>query len=278
MYLADLTSMKTKLKTEVKPEVTTDASSDTNKTSPSSDKTTDGAGDGEVKVKTEPGAATTQTASGKEAKDAGKKTSSGEKPRLGISEAVRAEMERIVAENRRIQDLATTVHQKNHEIMLKVHTRGRSRNNVLSLTQFSHLSPRPPSAETFPLLPDIPLRRFPSILISATVFCFISSFHVPKPFQPSHDHRYRFHPFILQDLLISSMFYRLTLHFANLQEHQTPQISELCCKCCREYENVPGFAIIFLRKIENIAKLKTATNLKCCKCAVLFRLLPLPLS
>ena len=113
--------MKTKLKTEVKSEPTSDASSDTNKKSPSSDKT-DGAGDTEVKVKTEPGVATTQTP--KEVKDAGKKTSAavaGEQRRLGISEAVRAEMERIVTENRRIQDLATTVHQKNHEIMLKVH-------------------------------------------------------------------------------------------------------------------------------------------------------------
>ena len=121
-FVLDLSSMKTKLKTEVKSEPTTEPSGDTNKKSPSSDKS-DGPGDAEVKVKTEPGAATTQTP--KEAKDAGKKTSSaaGEQRRLGISEAVRAEMERIVAENRRIQDLATTVHQKNHEIMLKVQTR-----------------------------------------------------------------------------------------------------------------------------------------------------------
>ena len=121
MYLSDLSSMKTKLKTEVKSEVTAEPSSDTIKKSPSSDKS-DGPGDAEVKVKTEPGAATTQTP--KEAKDAGKKTASavaGEQRRLGISEAVRAEMERVVTENRRIQDLATTVHQKNHEIMLKVH-------------------------------------------------------------------------------------------------------------------------------------------------------------
>ena len=121
MFSSDLSSMKTKLKTEVKLEVTAEPSSDTNKKSPSSDKG-DGPGDAEVKVKTEPGAATTQTS--KEAKDAGKKTSAavaGEQRRLGISDAVRAEMERIVAENRRIQDLATTVHQKNHEIMLKVH-------------------------------------------------------------------------------------------------------------------------------------------------------------
>ena len=38
------------------------------------------------------------------------------------------------------------------------------------------------------------------------VFCLISSLDVPEPFQPSHNHRYRFHPCFLQDLLISPVF------------------------------------------------------------------------
>ena len=40
------------------------------------------------------------------------------------------------------------------------------------------------------------------------VLGFVSSFHVPAPFQPStsHDHRYRFHPCFRQDLLISLVF------------------------------------------------------------------------
>ena len=104
-----------------------DLEGDTSKKSPmttSMDKVSDGAGDTEVKVKKEPGSGNNAPSSqvkteDKEGKEAGKKTSA-EKPRLGISEAVRKEMERIVAENRRIQDLATTVHQKNHEITLKV--------------------------------------------------------------------------------------------------------------------------------------------------------------
>ena len=40
------------------------------------------------------------------------------------------------------------------------------------------------------------------------VSCFICSLHMPEPVQasPSHNHRYRFHPRFLQDLLISPMF------------------------------------------------------------------------
>ena len=122
------------MKTEVKSEVTCkdDPDGDTSKKSPlttSMDKTCDRVGDANVKVKKEPGSGsiTASTPVKGEAKEGGKKT---EKPRLGISEAVRKELERIVAENRRIQDLATTVHQKNHEITLRVRifdTRGRDK-------------------------------------------------------------------------------------------------------------------------------------------------------
>ena len=48
------------------------------------------------------------------------------------------------------------------------------------------------------------------------VFCFIYSFNVPKPFQPSysHDHRYQFNPCFLQDLRSSPVFrYYVMLHF-----------------------------------------------------------------
>ena len=38
------------------------------------------------------------------------------------------------------------------------------------------------------------------------VFSFISSFHMPEPFQPSQSHSHRFHLCFLQDLLISPMF------------------------------------------------------------------------
>ena len=90
-------------------------------------------------------------------------------------------------------------------------------------------------AETFPsfpvsgpFLPDSPGfhvppdRIFPPQLRSSSmalplhlhfdncsdVFCFISSFDVPESIQhsPSHNHRYRFHPCFLQDLLISPVF------------------------------------------------------------------------
>lgn len=133
VYSSDLVSMKTEVKSE--GTCKDDPDGDTSKKSPlmtSMDKTSDGAGDANVKVKKEPGsgsitASTPVKGEEKEAKEGGKKS---EKPRLGISEAVRKELERIVAENRRIQDLATTVHQKNHEITLRVHifdTRGRDK-------------------------------------------------------------------------------------------------------------------------------------------------------
>ena len=130
LYCADLASIKTEVKGEVKADLEGDTSKKSLMTT-SMDKVNDGAVDAEVKVKKEPGTGSSTPSSqvkteDKEGKEAGKKPSA-EKPRLGISEAVRKEMERIVAENRRIQDLATTVHQKNHEITLKVHcfdTRG----------------------------------------------------------------------------------------------------------------------------------------------------------
>ena len=54
----------------------------------------------------------------------------------------------------------------------------------------------------------LPLESFPSIFISSTARILIPSFNVPEPFQPSpsHDHRYRFHPCFLQDILISPVF------------------------------------------------------------------------
>ena len=52
---------------------------------------------------------------------------------------------------------------------------------------------------------NLHLGHFPSIVISATaqdyVFCFISSFHFPKPFYPSPSHHNRFDLCFLQDLL-----------------------------------------------------------------------------
>ena len=57
------------------------------------------------------------------------------------------------------------------------------------------------------------------------------------------------------------------------------QISELP-KFCHEYINVSNLATILLRNIENVAKLKNATNfkqsliLKCCKVSQMFRFIP----
>ena len=77
-----------------------------------------------------------------------------------------------------------------------------------------------PSSELCPILPDLAgfhvcsdcvfpsqPKAFPLHLHfdnCSDVFRFISSFHVPEPFQPSHDHHSQLHPCSLPDLFISS--------------------------------------------------------------------------
>ena len=67
------------------------------------------------------------------------------------------------------------------------------------------------------------LRRENTRVSCSDVFCFMYSFNVPEPFQPSpsHDHRYRYHPGFLQDL-ISPVFQQAHPHCPSHHSH-------LCC-------------------------------------------------
>ena len=90
-----------------------------------------------------------------------------------------------------------------------------------------------------PFLPDVPCFQVPSDSVLplqlwsssralrlylhlqnwSDVFCFMSSFDVPKPFQPSLYHDYQLNPCFLQDLLISPVLQRGHTHCTSHHSH-----------------------------------------------------------